>query len=97
MATNEELRSAVTLSERLGRGPLQQFAHAVERAIDSELAGTRVELDPARVLRIVGSPVDGQCTLPRYWSVHGFPMRRLPEYASTARGCCRQGQGEAHG
>jgi hypothetical protein len=37
--------------------------HAVERAIDSELAGTREEIDPARVLRQVGNPVDGQCTL----------------------------------
>lgn len=37
--------------------------HAVERVIESELAGTAVEIDPARVLRMVGNPVDGQCAL----------------------------------
>lgn len=36
---------------------------AMERAIDSELAGTRVEVDPARVVRTVGNPVDGKCSL----------------------------------
>jgi Mg-chelatase subunit ChlD len=37
--------------------------HAVERSIDSELAGARVEVDPAKVIRTVGSPMNGQCAL----------------------------------
>lgn len=37
--------------------------HAVERAIASELAGSRVEVDPARVIRTVGNPEQGRCAL----------------------------------
>lgn len=37
--------------------------HTVERAIDSELAGTRVEVDASQIIRTVGNPVDGQCAL----------------------------------
>lgn len=37
--------------------------HAVERVIASELAGSRVVVDPAQVIRSVGNPVDGQCAL----------------------------------
>lgn len=37
--------------------------HAVLRVIDSELAGTRVAVDPTKIIRSVGNPVDGRCAL----------------------------------
>ncbi|MBL8917292.1 MAG: VWA domain-containing protein [Myxococcaceae bacterium] len=37
--------------------------HAVERVIASELAGTRVEVDPAKVIRTAGNPEQGRCAL----------------------------------
>ncbi|MBL8951730.1 MAG: VWA domain-containing protein [Myxococcaceae bacterium] len=42
---------------------VSKLNHAIERSIDSELAGTRVELDPTKVIRSVGAPVDGKCSL----------------------------------
>lgn len=38
--------------------------HAMERVVQSELAGARVEVDPALVLRTSGAPSGGQCLLP---------------------------------
>ena len=35
--------------------------YAMERVISSELSGTIIEIDPDKVLRAVGSPVNGQC------------------------------------
>ena len=40
-----------------------KLGHALERVIASELAGTRVAVDPGHLIRSVGNPVDGECAL----------------------------------
>ncbi len=49
-----------------------KLKHAVERVVDSELSGTRVAVDPAKVLRSVGTPVDGKCELESGATAHVF-------------------------
>lgn len=41
---------------------VQKLAHVMIRMIRAELSGTRVEPDPAKILRTVGNPVNGVCT-----------------------------------
>lgn len=40
-----------------------KLGHALERVIASELAGTRVAVDPSQIIRSVGNPVEGECAL----------------------------------
>jgi hypothetical protein len=49
-----------------------KLKHAVERVVDSELAGTRVAVDSAKVLRSVGTPVEGKCELKSGVTAHVF-------------------------
>ncbi|MFO0760336.1 MAG: VWA domain-containing protein [Byssovorax sp.] len=42
---------------------VQKLSKLMSRVIASELSGTRVAADPADVIRSVGSPVDGVCTM----------------------------------